>query len=151
MNLVSGEPIFHVDAELAAIRDFGETPYGHRRVIDIIGGRVAGARLQGRILPGADWQIVRPDGTVDLTARYGIETDTGACILVRSDGLRHGAPDVLAALSRGEPVDPARYYFRTVMRFEAAHPAVYWLNRIIAIARGAREKNAVHLDVYEVL
>jgi hypothetical protein len=151
MNLVSSEPIFHVDAELADIRDFGETPYGHRRVIDIIGGRVAGARLQGRILPGADWQIVWPDGTADLTARYGIETDTGARVLVRSDGLRHGAPDVLAALSRGEPVDPARYYFRTVMRFEAAHPAVDWLNRIIAIARGAREKNAVHLDVYEVL
>jgi hypothetical protein len=151
MNLVSSEPIFHVDAELADIRDFGETPYGHRRVIDIIGGRVAGARLQGRILPGADWQIVWPDGTADLTARYGIETDTGARILVRSDGLRHGAPNVLAALSRGEPVDPARYYFRTVMRFEAAHPAVDWLNRIIAIARGARERNAVHLDVYEEL
>jgi hypothetical protein len=70
---------------------------------------------------------------------------------VRSDGLRHGPPDVLAALARGEPVDPGRYYFRTVMRFEAADPTVYWLNRIIAIARGAREKNAVRLDVFEVL
>jgi len=58
---------------------------------------------------------------------------------------------VLAALARGEPVDPARYYFRTVMRFEAAHPTVDWLNRIIAIARGNRDRNAVHLDVYEVL
>ena len=60
-------------------------------------------------------------------------------------------PMSLRRYARGEPVDPARYYFRTVMRFEAAHPAVVWLNRIIAIARGAREKNAVHLDVYEVL
>jgi Protein of unknown function (DUF3237) len=41
--------------------------------------------------------------------------------------------------------------FRTVMRFESAHPSVDWLNRIIAIACGRREKNAVHLDVYEVL
>jgi hypothetical protein len=37
------------------------------------------------------------------------------------------------------------------MRFEAAHPSLYWLNRIIAIARGAREKNAVRLEVYGVL
>jgi hypothetical protein len=151
MNLISSEPIFHVRAELADIRHFGQTPYGDRRVIDIIGGRVEGRKLSGRILPGADWQIVWPDGTADLRARYGIETDAGARVLVRSDGLRHGAPDVLAALARGEPVDPDRYYFRTVMRFEAAHPSLDWLNRIIAIARGARDTNAVRLDVYEVL
>jgi hypothetical protein len=151
MNLVSDRPIFHVHAELADIRHFGQTPYGERRVIDILGGRVEGPRLCGRILPGADWQIVWGDGTADLTARYGIETDAGARVLVRSDGLRHGPADVLAALARGEAVDPGRYYFRTVMRFEAAHPSVDWLNRIIAIARGARDKNAVHLDVYEVL
>jgi hypothetical protein len=150
-NLVSAEPIFHVHAEVADIRDFGVTPSGHRRVIDIVGGRVEGAKLQGRILRGADWQILWSDGTADLVARYGIETDAGARVLVRSDGLRHGPPEVLAALARGEPVDPARYYFRTVMRFEAAHPTVDWLNRIIAIARGNRDRNAVHLDVYEVL
>jgi len=151
MNLISSQPIFHIHAELADIRQFGQTPYGERRVIDILGGRVEGPRLKGRILPGADWQIVLPDGTADLKARYGIETDAGARILVKSDGMRHGPPDVLSALARGEAVDPGRYYFRTVMRFEAADPAVAWLNRIIAISRGARDKNAVRLDVFEVL
>src|SRR5436190_8388067 len=38
MNLVSSEPIFRIRAELADIRHFGQTPYGDRRVIDIIGG-----------------------------------------------------------------------------------------------------------------
>ncbi len=151
MSLLSSEPIFRVHAEVADIRHFGRTPYGDRRVIDITGGRVEGRKLNGRILPGADWQIVLPDGTADLTARYGIETDTGARVLVRSDGLRHGPPDVLAALARGEPVAPDRYYFRTVMRFEAADPAVDWLNRTIAIARGIRERHAVRLEVFEVL
>jgi hypothetical protein len=37
------------------------------------------------------------------------------------------------------------------MRFETAHPSTEWMNRILAIAKGAREKNAVRLDVYEVL
>jgi hypothetical protein len=86
----------------------------------------------------------------DLRARYGIEADSGARILVTSDGLRHGPADVLAALARGEAVDPARYYFRTVMRFETADAGLVWLNRILALGTGARERFAVRLDVYEV-
>ena len=149
--MISQRPIFSIHAEVADVRHFGQTPYGERRVVDILGGRVEGPRLQGRILPGADWQIVRGDGVTDLTARYGIEIDAGARILVRSDGLRHGPPEVIAALARGEPVDPARYYFRTVMRFETAEPALAWLNRILALGSGARESRAVRLDVYEVV
>lgn len=150
-TMISAEPIFRMQVEVGDPRHFGKTPYGERRVIDILGGRVEGPRLKGRILPGADWQIICPDGTADLTARYGIETEAGARILVKSDGMRHGPPEVLAALARGEPVDPSRYYFRTVLRFEASDPSVDWLNRIIAIGRGARDKNAVRLEVFEVL
>src|SRR5262245_56339457 len=80
--MISQAPIFTIHAELADIRHFGTTPYGERRVVDILGGRVEGPRLKGRILPGADWQIVRPDGVTDL------ETDRGTRVLVRSDGLR---------------------------------------------------------------
>ena len=110
-----------------------------------------GAKLNGRILPGgADWQIVRNDGVADIEARYTIETDTGARILVSSEGLRHGPPEVMERLVRGDSVDPAQYYFRTVMRFETADPAVDWLNRILALARGQREARSVRLDVYEV-
>jgi hypothetical protein len=147
--MISQTPIFTIRAELADIRHFGQTLYGERRVVDILGGRVEGQ--QGRILPGADWQIVRGDGVTDLKARYGIETDGGARILVRSDGLRHGPSEVIAALARGEPIDPARYYFRAVMRFETAEPTLAWLNRILALASGARERRAVRLDVYEVV
>ena len=53
-------------------------------------------------------------------------------------------------LARGDSVDPALYYFRTVMRFETSDPAVDWLNRILALARGQREARSVRLDVYEV-
>jgi hypothetical protein len=149
--MISQTPIFTIRAELADVRHFGQTPHGERRVVDILGGRVEGPRLQGRILPGADWQIMRGDGVTDLKARYGIETDDGARILVRSDGLRHGPPEVIAALARDEPVEAARYYFRTVMRFETAEPDLAWLNRILALASGARERRAVRLDVYEVV
>jgi hypothetical protein len=152
MILLSERPIFTVQAELGAIQEFGRTPYGGRRVIDILGGSVSGPRLSGRILPGgADWQIIRADGAADIQARYTIETAAGARILVDSEGLRHGPPEVLAALARGDKVDPSLYYFRTVMRFETADPGLDWLNRILALARGERQARAVRLDVYEVL
>jgi hypothetical protein len=57
---------------------------------------------------------------------------------------------VLEQLARGDKIDPARYYFRTVMRFETADANVDWLNRILALARGQREARSVRLDVYEV-
>ena len=150
--MISREPIFSIRCELANILDLGPAPFGHRRVVNILGGPVTGARLSGRVLPGgADWQIVAADGSIDVHARYTIESDAGALIQVDSKGMRHGPADVLARLGRGEDVDPSLYYFRTVMRFETAHPAMDWLNRILGLARGAREKNAVRLDVYEVL
>jgi hypothetical protein len=152
MDMVSREPIFRVHCEVADILDLGAAPFGHRRVVNLLGGTVSGRKLSGRILPGGtDWQIMAADGALDVHARYTVESDAGALVQVDSRGMRHGAPEVLARLARGEDVDPALYYFRTVMRFETAHPSARWLNRILAIAKGAREKNAVKLDVYEVL
>lgn len=149
--MLSSTPIFSIRAELETIINLGHTPYGERRMIGIIGGSVNGPKLKGRILPGgADWQIIRSDGAADIKARYAIETETGALIMVTSEGLRHGPPAVMERLMRGDNVDPRHYYFRTVMRFETAAPAVDWLNRILAIAKGQRKPQAVRLDVYEV-
>jgi hypothetical protein len=149
--MLGKQPIFTIYAELERITNLGRTPYGERRVIGILGGSVRGPKLNGRILPGgADWQIIRTDGAADIKARYTIETDDGARIMVTSEGLRHGPPEVMERLARGDNVDPAHYYFRTVMRFETSDPKVDWLNRILALARGQRESRAVRLDVYEV-
>jgi hypothetical protein len=150
-SLVGNLPIFTIDAELEAVLSLGHTPYGERRFVGIAGGTVQGPKLNGRILPGgADWQIIRKDGAADIQARYVIESDRGARILVNSVGLRHGPPEVLERLARGDKVDPAQYYFRTVMRFETGDAGLDWLNRILALARGERSARSVRLDVYEV-
>ena len=78
MPLVSEQPIFVISSPLGDIQRLGNTPYGERRIINILGGTVEGPKLNGKILPGgADWQIVRADGVVHLTARYTAETETG--------------------------------------------------------------------------
>ena len=149
--MLSLEPIFTIRATLDPIMNLGRTPLGERRIIGIRGGTVDGGKFTGRVLPGgADWQVVRADGAADIRARYTIESEAGGRVLVDSVGLRHGPPDVLDRLTRGEKVDPALYYFRTAMRFETGEPSLDWLNRILAVARGEREALAVKLDVYEV-
>ena len=86
----------------------------------------------------------------DIEARDIIDADAGSRVIIESKGLRHSPPEILEKLARGDKVDPAHYYFRTAMRFETADPALHWLNRILALARGQRDALSVRLDVYEV-
>ncbi|HEY8249348.1 MAG TPA: DUF3237 domain-containing protein [Burkholderiales bacterium] len=148
MNL---QPLFKAEISLAAPQELGATPQGRRRIIGITGGRFAGERLSGRVVPGgADWQVVRADGVADLDARYTLETSDGALIYVRNRGYRHGPAEVLEKLSAGEEVDPTLYYMRTTPLFETGDARYAWLNRIVCIATGARRAAAVELDVFEV-
>jgi hypothetical protein len=152
MNTVTRPLIRLLRAELADIVDVGITPMGHRRVVNIQGGHFEGDLISGTVLPGgADWQWVRTDGTIDLDARYTLKTDAGELIQVTSQGLRTASPEVLARLGLGEDVDPALYYFRTVMRFETSAPALLPLTRLLAVAYGRRTRNAVELRVDEIL
>src|SRR5688572_22995880 len=145
------QPLFRAELTLAAAQELGDTPQGRRRIIGITGGRFAGERLAGRVLPGgADWQVIRLDGVADLDARYTLETEDGALIYVRNHGLRHGPPEVLRRLAAGEPVDPSSYYMRTTPLFETGDARYAWLNRIVCVASGARRPSAVELEVFEV-
>lgn len=148
MNL---QPLFGAEITLAAAQELGETPQGRRRIIGITGGRFSGERLSGRVLPGgADWQVIRSDGVADLDARYTLETADGALIYVRNRGYRHGPAEILRRLASGENVDPGLYYMRTTPRFETGDPRYAWLNRIICVASGARRRDSVELQVFEV-
>lgn len=110
-------------------------------MVQILSGRFEG-RLQGEVLPGgADIQLVAPDGTSYLDARYMVRTDDDAVILVRNSGIRHGVI--------GD--DPSKYYFRSTPRFETGDERYAWLNKIIAVCAGARSPDCVLLDFYEVL
>jgi len=143
---------FAIRAAVGPIQDFGRTARGHRRVIDILGGEVFGPRLEGRILPGgADWQIVRPDGTIEVVARYTIRSKIGASIYVQNEGLRVASPEILARMSRGEAVPVDSYHFRTTPRFETAEPSLKWLERATFVGKAARAPDRVVIGFHEVL
>src|SRR5580692_12765126 len=93
--------------------DLGDVGKGRRRIVPITGGEFSGPDMRGTVLAGgADWQIIRGDGTAELEARYTLRTDDGALIYVRNVALRHGPPDIMVALAAGRPVAPGSFYFR---------------------------------------
>jgi hypothetical protein len=145
------QALLRAEITLAPPHELGDTPLGRRRIIGITGGRFAGERLSGRVLPGgADWQVIRADGVADLDARYTLETSDGALIYVRNRGYRHGPPEVLKELMSGKSVDPSRYYMRTTPLFETGDARYAWLNRMVCVATGARRPAAVELEVFEI-
>jgi hypothetical protein len=143
---------FEIEVEVSSPLDLGVTQAGHRRIVPIAGGLVSGPKLQGRVLPvGADWQILRPDGTADLDARYTIQADDGGLIYVVNSGVRHGPADVLARLNRGERVDPVSYYFRSSASFETSAPQHAWLTRAVVVGVGERYPDKVAIRFWELL
>ena len=144
--------LFTLTLEVAGMQPVGATPAGDRRVGLVAGGRFQGARLSGTVLPGgADWIMLRPDGATTLDVRLVLQTDDGAAIGMTYRGMRHGPPEIMDRVARGEAVPPGSYYFRTVVAFETAAPRYAWLNRIVAVGTGERPPAGPVYDVFEVL
>ncbi|MBY8856565.1 DUF3237 domain-containing protein [Nocardia sp. CA2R105] len=139
---------FEVEAELGLLEDHGQTRAGHRRVVPVVGGTIHGA-FEGTILPGgADWQLVRPDGAIEIDGRYSARATDGDLLYLHAVGVRSGPPEVLDALLRGEPVDPADYYFRAAITLESATRPEF--ERSLFVASYVREAHRVRYIAYRV-
>ncbi|MFZ1977518.1 MAG: DUF3237 domain-containing protein, partial [Bacteroidota bacterium] len=103
----------------------GDSKRGIRQVVPITGGEFSGYRIKGEVLPGGeDWQIVRPDGDIELYARYLLKTNDGYIIQVINQALIHNPP-------KGEKTPT---YIRSVIDLEAPSDSPYdYLNHSIFI------------------
>jgi muconolactone delta-isomerase len=144
--------VYRLEATLASPLELGDTAQGHRRVVPLTGGAFSGPEMSGRLLPGvsADWQIILADGTVLGDIRYVLQADHGNLLYVRSSSIRHGSPEVLVRLGRGEDVDPGEYTFRASTRIETAAPDLEWLNKGIFISVAGRQAAGVIYETYLV-
>jgi hypothetical protein len=141
--------VFDANVTIAEMLDFGKSKYGERRIIPITGGTFKGPDIEGVVLPGgADWQLVRPDGDVELYARYTLKTADGVLIQVQNRALIHTPP-------KGSKSVP---YVRSVIDFEAPSTSPYdWLNHAIYLGTltvpkaTPRDKPYVIIGVYKVL
>lgn len=137
---------------VAGMQTIGATPSGNRRIGLVAGGSFTGERLRGTVLPGgADWIVVRADGSTTLDVRLVLETDDKSLIGMTYRGMRHGPAAVMERLNCGDAVDASEYYFRTSVAFETSATKYDWLNRIIAVGTGVRPPEGPVYDIFEVL
>jgi Protein of unknown function (DUF3237) len=140
--------VIQVGAPIVA-GDFG---HGVRRIIPILGGEVRGEGINGTIFPcGADFQTIRPNGLTELEAKYAFEMDDGAIVYIENIGIRFGPKQLLDRIAKGESVDPALIYFRSVPKFETGAEKYRWLMESLFIGVGARHPDRVVIDVHQVL
>lgn len=145
------EPFCELAVELSDAIELGEGLAGQRRIIPIMGGSVRGDHINGDILSiGADWQTVYRDGTAYLDTRYCMRTDDGAVIEIINTGYRHGSPEVLAAIARGEDVSRNDYYMRTHARLETGDDRYRWISNMLFVGSGGRKKSRVEIALFVI-
>jgi hypothetical protein len=137
----------------------GELSGNERRMISIAGGKMiiegqkeSATPLIGTILPGgSDIQLVRSDGTIELTARYAIDFGAAGKVLVENTGIRRESASPAAGTpSSMEGPSAQALYFRGVMQFRAPSGELSWLNSSVFVSSGHREGGTVFLDVFKV-
>ncbi len=149
---LKSEFLMRMEIDLGDSYFLGDTPHGGRRIDVFDGGRFAGPRLKGTILPGgSDLLMARPDSATQPDVRLILKTDDDALILVTYRGVRHAAPDVMNRIAAEELVEPSEYYLRNTPYFETGSEKYGWLNRIVAVATGSRRATGPSYRVYEIL
>jgi hypothetical protein len=152
MPELKSEYLFTITVTVEALHDVGPVPLGTRH-IDMLGkGKFEGPRLRGEVLPGGmDMKTLRVDGAMNPNVRLVLRTDDGALIFMHYTGVRHGSPEVMARIARGEVVSSTEYYLRNTPYFETAAAKYDWLNRIAAVGVGRRMPAHAEYDVFQIL
>lgn len=128
---------------------------GKRQLISILEGKVSG-KINGFVLPGGiDSQIIQPDGTCHLSARYGLQTEHGT-VYVENNGIRRIPLEWRNRLfdqdmSFFNEIPPEDIYFKAVPKFEVYGDELRWMNESVFICSGQRTAQGVSLKFYELL
>jgi Protein of unknown function (DUF3237) len=141
--------LFSFTATLTSPEVIGPISEGIRANSYITGGEVGGANMQGKFRPvGGDWFTLRKDGVAILDVRATIETHDGALIYASYSGVGDLGENGYDKFLKGEL--PKTLPLRIAPRFQTAHPAYAWLNRLQCLGIG--EVNLEHsnasYDVY---
>lgn len=122
----------------AEMRDAGpDGPFGHRFLLDIVGGDVAGERLNGTIASGGgDWLLLGRDGWGRLDVRFAIATGDGATITYTGTGLLEFNEAVATAIGNQAATEFEDQYYRTVGRLESGDARYAWVNQAVFVTDG---------------
>jgi Protein of unknown function (DUF3237) len=139
-EIPSVEFIYEALVEIAPTEMLGEGPYGRRSIVPITGGAFEGPSIRGVVLAGgADRQLLRADGVLELDAVYEMRTDDGAVLGIQNR--------VIIDQSGDAP------YTRSHITIAAPAGAYSWLSRriIIGTLHPLTDRPAVCIRAFQVL
>lgn len=154
------EFLFEIELRFDRMQMIANMPAGAGRGATYVAeGEVRGPHLNGRLVPngGGDWALFRPDGTLNLDARYMIEADDGGLILIHNRGyLAQNTPDTLSRIQDwmfrdGPEVPVSDYYLRTAPMFETSEGPHDWLTRYIVVGLGTRQRHGNTIRYFALL
>lgn len=117
-SLPRSEFVFEERVTLDPAVKVGDTPFGFRQYIPITGGKIAGPKLNGEVLPGGwDYQLWLGNGCGTLSADYFLKADDGTVIHILNQ----------AFTCNNAQTKDERSFFQP--RFEAPKGKYEWMNR----------------------
>ncbi len=136
--------------DFAGMSVIGKTPAGLRRIAPVSGGTFSGERLNGTVLPGADWVINRPDGVMVIDVRLTLKTDDGALIYLTYQGRLLAAPEAMARFGKGVLLERSEYSLAISARFECGDERYAWLNNVMAVGTGEQTQQGPIYSIFEI-
>lgn len=103
----------------------GSGPIGTRMYYGISRGEVRGDRLNGKVLSGGEWALIRPDGFLSVDVRVQFETHDGAFLYVQYFGLLEMNEAVIDATTNGTGTGYEDQYFSPTRASKPATSATH--------------------------
>jgi Protein of unknown function (DUF3237) len=154
------EFVFEIKLKFSRYERIDDMPIGAARGFVLIdSGTIRGPRLNGIVqtMSGGDWALFRPDGTLSTDARYMLQADDGARILMHNRGYLWGRkPDTLERIQKwmfhgGPSVPNDEFYLRAAPSFEAPRGPHEWLTRHVFVGIGERQADGNTIRYYALL
>ena len=110
--------VFEADLDVKVVHDIGETQYGHRRQLDISGGKLMGPNIQATFLDrGLDYELTLSNGAVEVEQINILRTTDGAHIYFRNCGTAPGPGTPVRVVADFEAPNNSPYAFLNTGKF----------------------------------
>lgn len=133
-----GELVFSATVQLGDIHNFGETPYGKRKLLDVESASLNGPEIRGEFLSGGlELELELPTGSTEIEQINILRADNNTHILMRTCGF---SP---------EGTEQGRF----IPDFEAPSSSPYaWLNtgEYAGLRTVNESEGTIELEVYDI-
>jgi hypothetical protein len=87
-----GTLAFSISFQIGATHDVGDTPYGHRRLLDVKGGTISGDKLKGSVVTGGlEYELTLSNGVIEYHDINILKASDGSYVYLRTCGVAPSA------------------------------------------------------------